>query len=164
MSDTDNECAATSLPVTLPEEVRQQTEPDTDTETRDRLYSELQTIIRGQNSTSEDRPRTFLSVHISSWLESASAWAFHPTTRCFTAWGGPVVKIALATLLEYEEHALSPNLVQFIRDVIAPAVFGNTTMDPMQQEIAHILVQCLVRPNAPTVCATGSEGSRKRHR
>jgi hypothetical protein len=164
---TDTECDAATSNHVKPSGEGDRLEDDI-VSTQERLYTELQSIIQQQDYPTLNQPRSFLSDRISSWLATASTLAFHPITRCFTEWGGSVVKIALATLLEYEESRLSPEMIQLMRDFVVPAVFGTTTMDPLQQEVAHILVQCLIRSN--TVPPTTSiryptdGGLRKRHR
>lgn len=177
-----------SLTATLPESVDTliATAPSEDTTTNiattttecDKLYAELQSIVRSHESAT-DIPRALLSTEILSWLIRAGTWTFNPVTLHFTDWGAPAVKIALAAILEYEESQISPELIHLMRDRVVPAVFGTTVMDPVQKEIAHILVQCLMRPNAlpvtvqPNNISSSSqsrqsahmgETARKRHR
>jgi hypothetical protein len=115
----------------------------------------------------EDAPRSAFPHDLLGWFIRSAQWAFNPQTLHFTDWGGPVMKTALAALLEYGETRLPIELVVWIRASIVPAVFTETPMSELQQEIAHILVQCLLRVGtlAPqAVVGSSDKLTHKRHR
>ena len=87
-----------------------------------------------------------------SWCKSAGESMFHVDTGGFTAWGAPAIKVALASLLEYENERLPVELMSWVRNQVVPAVFMDSPMTPLHQEIAHIIVQCLLRPATIVGC------------
>ena len=80
------------------------------------------------------------------WCTRAGQWMFHADTMRFTAWGGPTIKVALAALLEYENDRLPTELMCWVRDRVLPAIFVDSPLTPLHQEIAHIMLKCLLQP------------------
>jgi hypothetical protein len=125
------------------------------------LEEELRSLIHSQEAPVGVQPRgPPFADRLLSWCMRALHVTFHVDTMQFTEWGAPVMKVALASLLEYEKERLPVELIGWIRDRVIPAVFVDSPMSPLHQEIAHIIVQCLLRP---ATIVGGSTKSIKRH-